>query len=334
MTGSSADLLRAAVDTSPIPMSITRWSDGLILHANAHLGPMFGLPSHQMVGRSTTDFYYDPADRKAILGALQKHGHIVGHELRVQKADGTPFWIVLSVKRTTFEDERAVIAGFYDITERRAAEEALRTSEARLRAFANAVPDIAFILDEDGRYVEVLANPGKESLLYEPTGLKGRLMHDVLPKSRADLFLSVVRATLEKREPQVLEYILDVPAGRHWFEGRTALLSVANEKPMVVWVSHDIAERRRAEEALRKAREELEARVENIAERGDRYGLTFRELTVLSLVARGKSDKEVATLIGLRPRTVSKHVENIRVKMSASSRTEAGVRAVREGIVD
>ncbi len=38
-------------------------------------------------------------------------------------------------------------------------------------------------------------------------------------------------------------------------------------------------------------------------------------------------------LLGIRPRTVSKHVENIRAKMGASSRTEAGVRAIREELL-
>ena len=61
--------------------------------------------------------------------------------------------------------------------------------------------------------------------------------------------------------------------------------------------------------------------------------MSFRELTVLDLVSTGKSDREIATVLGIRPRTVSKHVENIRSKMGASSRTEAGVRAIKEKLL-
>lgn len=43
------------------------------------------------------------------------------------------------------------------VFQRKLAEDMLKESEARLRAFVNALPDIAFILDEKGRYVEVLA---------------------------------------------------------------------------------------------------------------------------------------------------------------------------------
>ena len=64
-----------------------------------------------------------------------------------------------------------------------------------------------------------------------------------------------------------------------------------------------------------------------------RYNLTFRELTVLYLIAAGRADKEIAFQLGISPRTASKHVENILQKMGVASRTEASVRALREGLV-
>jgi DNA-binding NarL/FixJ family response regulator len=74
--------------------------------------------------------------------------------------------------------------------------------------------------------------------------------------------------------------------------------------------------------------------VERRMPRGHPYGLTFRELTVLRLVVAGKSNKEIGVTLGISPFTASKHVANILRKMGAGSRTEAGVRAVREGLLD
>ena len=99
-------------------------------------------------------------------------------------------------------------------------------------------------------------------------------------------------------------------------------------------ILEDITERKRLEESLQKVREELEGRVERQMLRRNPYRLTFRELTVLHHVATGKADKEIAHELGISPLTVHKHVANILAKMSAASRTEAGVRALREGLVD
>jgi len=102
-----------------------------------------------------------------------------------------------------------------------------------------------------------------------------------------------------------------------------------------IFIGHvrDLTERKRAEEELQQAREELESRVEQRWGVEGAHGLTFRELTVLHLVSSGKADKEIAATLGISPQTVNKHVQRILHKMDASSRTEAVVRALKEGIV-
>ncbi len=51
--------------------------------------------------------------------------------------------------------------------------------------------------------------------------------------------------------------------------------------------------------------------------------LTNREQQVLSLVAKGFTDRETAEHLGVRVSTVRGHVENIRKRLSASTRAEA-----------
>ena len=98
----------------------------------------------------------------------------------------------------------------------------------------------------------------------------------------------------------------------------------------LVSVIRDVTERKRLEEQLRQAREELEGKVERQMVRKNPYSLTFRELTVLHLVAAGRSDKEIAVELVVSPQTVHKHVANILAKMDVSSRTAAATRALRE----
>lgn len=60
--------------------------------------------------------------------------------------------------------------------------------------------------------------------------------------------------------------------------------------------------------------------------------LTPRERETLALLAQGKSDSEIALALGVAVRTASKHVENIRQKVGASSRGEAVALARETGL--
>ena len=62
--------------------------------------------------------------------------------------------------------------------------------------------------------------------------------------------------------------------------------------------------------------------------------LTSRELDVLRLVASGKSNKQIAGELAISERTVRTHVSRILHKLHLSSRTQAALRAVREGLVE
>jgi len=54
-----------------------------------------------------------------------------------------------------------------------------------------------------------------------------------------------------------------------------------------------------------------------------RLGLSRREAEVLRWVAAGKTDDEVATILGLSPRTVHHHVEHVYRKLGVENRTAA-----------
>jgi DNA-binding CsgD family transcriptional regulator len=59
-----------------------------------------------------------------------------------------------------------------------------------------------------------------------------------------------------------------------------------------------------------------------------RFGLTPREAEVLIWVAQGKTNPEVATILGIRPYTVRTHLERIFVKLGVETRHAAGLLAI------
>ena len=59
-----------------------------------------------------------------------------------------------------------------------------------------------------------------------------------------------------------------------------------------------------------------------------RFGIRQREAEVLALVARGKTNQEIATTLSLSAGTVRKHLEHIYAKLGVATRTEAATRAL------
>lgn len=62
--------------------------------------------------------------------------------------------------------------------------------------------------------------------------------------------------------------------------------------------------------------------------------LTLREHEILEFIAQGLSTKEVAQHIDIAPRTVDRHVENVRLKLRAKNRTHMVACAVMEGLLN
>ncbi|MEJ2750365.1 MAG: LuxR C-terminal-related transcriptional regulator, partial [Anaerolineae bacterium] len=93
----------------------------------------------------------------------------------------------------------------------------------------------------------------------------------------------------------------------------------------------------------------IQARIEGLGgvlqESGDANGLliqfrlatavdlTQREMDVIRLLAEGLSNKEMAQILSVSPRTINFHLDNIYAKLGVSSRTEAAVYALRQGWV-
>lgn len=64
------------------------------------------------------------------------------------------------------------------------------------------------------------------------------------------------------------------------------------------------------------------------AEFSKELGLTMRESEVLSWLSKGKSNRDIAQILGLSPRTVDKHLEQIYAKLGVENRTAAAAVAV------
>ena len=150
-----------------------------------------------------------------------------------------------------------IVANYRDITERKRAEEALRASEQRFRTFVDHAADAFFVHDERARVVDVNRR-ACEALGYTRDELIGMTPFDFDP-DHTPARLKALRRQLDAGETGIFEsrhrrkdgtcFPVEVRVQPFWVGGRRCVVSLAR----------DITERKRAEEALREAKEAAEA---------------------------------------------------------------------------
>jgi PAS domain S-box-containing protein len=141
---------------------------GIITNWNAGAERMKGYRPDEIIGQHFSRFY-GKEDRAAglparVLETAEREGRYEAEAWRIRK-DGSRFWA--SVTLDAIRDESGELLGFAkitrDITERRAAQEALRESERQLRLLVRGVTDYAlYMLDPNG--VVTSWNAGGERL--------------------------------------------------------------------------------------------------------------------------------------------------------------------------
>lgn len=124
-------------------------------------------------------------------------------------------------------------------------DEALRKSEARAQALLNAIPDMMFRLHVDGTYLEFKA--AQSELVMPAKHIIGSNIADSpLPDNMIQETMRFVQLAVSTGEVQIYEYELDLPDGRHSYEGRF-FKSGSDEAMAIV---RDITERKRVEGEL------------------------------------------------------------------------------------
>jgi signal transduction histidine kinase/CheY-like chemotaxis protein/integral membrane sensor domain MASE1 len=143
------------------------------------------------------------------------------------------------------------------MTELRLREAQVSENESRLRAFADALPDIAFVLSREGIILDVFsANATVESnhRITNPKRVIGKPLNAIFDESICQSFLEAIAAALDSNAVKTLEYSLEsVDVGKHWFDARVSPMSSdEGNSDRVVWVAYNISSRKCTESALKQ----------------------------------------------------------------------------------
>jgi signal transduction histidine kinase len=129
-----------------------------------------------------------------------------------------------------------------------AAEQEAHAAQARTRAIVRALPDLMFLQNQDGLYLDYYARD-PALLLLSPDRFLGRRMQDVLPPELSRAFEDCFQQALVSGEPIAHVYELPLNGGMHHFEARI----VKCDDGTVLSVVRDMTVEKAAEERLHLA---------------------------------------------------------------------------------
>jgi PAS domain S-box-containing protein len=132
-------------------------------------------------------------------------------------------------------------------------EAALNASEERNRAILNAIPDLMFLLNREGTYLEYHAR--SDNVLFKPPEeFLGKNQSEILPPDLAAEFSRRFVDVFASDHPVLLEYTLSLLEGSKTFEA--SMVRCNGDK--VLAIVRDITERKEAEQSLRQALDEVQ----------------------------------------------------------------------------
>ena len=142
------------------------------------------------------------------------------------------------------------------MTELRDRERKIAENESRLRAFTDALPDVAFVLSKDGVIGDVFAASDRTRVnhaIFDVAATCGKRIDELFGEHVSQGFYVTIERALTLKQVSTYEYVLRSVDGReHWFEARvTPMRGAEGELQQVVWVAYDISARLADEKAIR-----------------------------------------------------------------------------------
>lgn len=130
----------ALFHSSPVAMSVSRRQQGYaVIDVNDAWITQFMYRREDVIGKSGPGigFWSNPADRDAVLAAIERDGAIQGYEAWLRRGDGEPILSLVSGRLIKVADEELLILAEEDVTERRRMERQLAELAANLEQRVN-----------------------------------------------------------------------------------------------------------------------------------------------------------------------------------------------------
>ena len=234
--------------------------NGIIIDANPAFTKLFGYSAVEVMGKNVLDFAA-PESRQLVIDAF-KSGSELPYEAVGFKKDGTVLIAELLGKAFIYRGKPARVVALRDITARKHAEQALAENEERYRLLYDKNPQPMWLSDRDTLEFLTVNDQAVQHYGFTREEFLRMSIHDLIPPEDA--------AILKSNIGRVMPGINRIGIVRQRKKDGTIINAevttqsmIVNGRQVMLTVSMDVTDRRRAEEALKKSEELYRTLVRN-----------------------------------------------------------------------
>lgn len=251
--------------SSPDAILIVRQSDTLIIDFNASFTRLLGYSREDAIGcmELDLDLFADPDERQSIVRQLERSREATDLETQLRTKEGAVVKVEISLRYVEIDGELCTLCIGRDITERLAAEAALRASEEKFEQVFRRSPDGIVILRQRDLTIYDINDSFLMAAQYERDELVGRSIYE-LNVFEDDNDLSTATEQLSQHG-----FFQNREMAFHSKNGFKvqALISATyieiNDEPCVLCIAKNVNDLREAEERLRESEQRFRSAFEN-----------------------------------------------------------------------
>lgn len=153
------ELLKATFQSSPVPIIISKLSDGRIRNVNDHFVRLTLFEPEELIGKDVTSREHlglvDPEQRRNMVQQLKERNFVQGFEMQLRRKDGVHIDVLVSASIITINQEAFLFSYLFDYTERKHMENELRFSEEKFYSIFHHSPVALSVVNAHGELIDV-----------------------------------------------------------------------------------------------------------------------------------------------------------------------------------